>query len=146
MDILTDRWTDWQTRLRQVDTMTSVTRRLELICQFIWKVAKTVAKQKEMPKLLHQDTFETLKYQQQTTFWNCLFMWKCQKSESAQVNQNVTISLANFIFYNNHNELPKVAQLAKNHSIWSPWQWVGLCFWKYFGSHQFPSQVLVYLT
>jgi hypothetical protein len=31
-----------------------------------------------------------------------------------KVAQNVTISLGYFIFSNNHNELPKVAQLAKN--------------------------------
>jgi hypothetical protein len=37
------------------------------------------------------------------------------------VAQNVTISLGYFIFSKNHNEPPKVAQLAKNHPIWSPW-------------------------
>ncbi len=30
----------------------------------------------ENPKHLHQTTFETLKYLQQTMFWNCLFRWK----------------------------------------------------------------------
>ncbi len=34
--------------------------------------------------------------------------------------QNVAITLGYFIFSKNHNEPPKVAQLAKNHPIWSP--------------------------
>jgi hypothetical protein len=37
-----------------------------------------------------------------------------------KVAQNVAISLGYFIFPKNHNEPPKVAQLAKNHPIWSP--------------------------
>ncbi len=35
--------------------------------------------------------------------------------------QNVAISLGFFNFSRNHDEPPKVAQLAKNHPIWSPW-------------------------
>jgi hypothetical protein len=38
-----------------------------------------------------------------------------------KVDQNVTISLGYSIFSKNHNEPLKVAQLAKNHPIWSPW-------------------------
>jgi hypothetical protein len=34
--------------------------------------------------------------------------------------QNVAIPLGYFIFSKNHNEPPKVAQLAKNCPIWSP--------------------------
>jgi hypothetical protein len=34
--------------------------------------------------------------------------------------QNVAISLGYFVFTKNHVELPKVAQLVKNHPIWSP--------------------------
>jgi hypothetical protein len=34
-----------------------------------------------------------------------------------KVAQKVTIILGYFIFSNNHNEPPKVAQLAKNHPI-----------------------------
>jgi hypothetical protein len=37
-----------------------------------------------------------------------------------KVAQNVTISLGYFIFSNNHNEPPKVAQLAKNRPILPP--------------------------
>ncbi len=33
---------------------------------------------------------------------------------------NITISLGYFIFSKNHNEPPKVAQLVKSCSIWSP--------------------------
>jgi hypothetical protein len=36
-----------------------------------------------------------------------------------KVAQNITISLGYFIFSKNHNEPPKVAQLAKNGPIWS---------------------------
>jgi hypothetical protein len=36
-----------------------------------------------------------------------------------KVAQNVTISLGYFIFSKNHNEHPKVVQLAKNRQIWS---------------------------
>jgi hypothetical protein len=38
-----------------------------------------------------------------------------------KVAQNVAISLGYFIFSKNHNEPSRVAQLAKNHPIWSPW-------------------------
>ncbi len=38
-----------------------------------------------------------------------------------KVAQKVTIILGSFIFSNNHNDSPKVAQLAKNRPIWSPW-------------------------
>jgi hypothetical protein len=37
-----------------------------------------------------------------------------------KVAQKVTINLGYFIFSKNLNELPKVAQLAKNRPIWSP--------------------------
>jgi len=37
------------------------------------------------------------------------------------VTQNVTNILGYFIFSNNHNDLPKVAQWDKNCPIWSPW-------------------------
>ena len=37
-----------------------------------------------------------------------------------KVAQKVTIILGYFIFSKNHNEPPKVAQLAKNRPIWSP--------------------------
>jgi hypothetical protein len=39
-----------------------------------------------------------------------------------KVAQNVTIILGYFIFSKNHNEPPKVAQLAKDQPIWSPCQ------------------------
>jgi hypothetical protein len=37
-----------------------------------------------------------------------------------KVAQNCVISLGFFIFSKNHNEPPKVDQLAKNRLIWSP--------------------------
>jgi len=37
-----------------------------------------------------------------------------------KVAQKVAIILGYFILSNNHIEPPKVAQLAKNHPIWSP--------------------------
>jgi hypothetical protein len=39
-----------------------------------------------------------------------------------KVAQTVAIILGYFILTKNDNESPKVAQLAKNHSIWSPWR------------------------
>jgi hypothetical protein len=38
-----------------------------------------------------------------------------------KVAPKVAIILGYFIFSKNHNEPPKVAQLAKNYPIWSPW-------------------------
>jgi hypothetical protein len=44
------------------------------------------------------------------------------KQKVAQkVTQKVTIILGYFILSKNHNEPAKVAQLAKNHPIWSHW-------------------------
>jgi len=37
-----------------------------------------------------------------------------------KVSQDVAIILGNFIFSKNHNEPPKVTQLAKYPPIWSP--------------------------
>jgi hypothetical protein len=37
-----------------------------------------------------------------------------------KVAKKVAIILGYFIFSKHHNEPPKVAQLAKNHPIWSP--------------------------
>ncbi len=46
----------------------------------------------------------------------------CIKEKVKQkVAQKVEIPLGYFIFSKNHNEPPKVAQLAKNCPIWSPW-------------------------
>jgi hypothetical protein len=55
-----------------------------------------------------------LKYLQQTMFETLL---------KQKVAQKVAIILGYFIFSKKHNELPKVAQLAKNYQIWSPCQW-----------------------
>jgi len=38
-----------------------------------------------------------------------------------KVAQKGTIILGYFIIQKNNNETPKVAQLVKNHPIWSPW-------------------------
>jgi hypothetical protein len=37
-----------------------------------------------------------------------------------KIAQKVIIILGYFIVSKNHNEPPKVAQLVKNHAIWSP--------------------------
>ncbi len=54
-------------------------------------------------------------------FWNCSFASKCIILLKQKVAQNVAISLGSFSFSKNHNEPPKVAQLAKNRSVWTPW-------------------------
>ncbi len=64
-------------------------------------------------KHLHHIAFETLKYLQQTMFWNWLFKLKCNKFIQQKVAQNFAIYLGYFIFSKNHNQPPKVAQLAK---------------------------------
>ncbi len=67
-----------------------VTRRFEKNSPNFEKVAQKVSKSKEgqniynkaqfeSPKHVHQATFETSKYLQQTMFWSCLFRWKCNK-------------------------------------------------------------------
>jgi hypothetical protein len=43
-----------------------------------------------------------------------------------KVAQNVAITLGYFIFSKNHNEPPKVAQLAKSRPIWSRWKRLAL--------------------
>jgi hypothetical protein len=43
------------------------------------------------------------------------------KTAEQKVAQNIAISLGEFLFSKNKNELPKVAQLAKNSLIWSSW-------------------------
>jgi hypothetical protein len=40
-----------------------------------------------------------------------------------KVALKVTNNLGYFILSKNHNEPPKVAQLAKHCQIWSPWFW-----------------------
>jgi hypothetical protein len=64
------------------------------------------------PKFQHQNHFRNLITSQQTMFWN----------SRHKVAQNVTLSLGYFISSKNHNEVPKVAQLAKNRPIWSPFK------------------------
>ncbi len=48
---------------------------------------------------------------------NCLF----GENGINLLQQKVAISLGYFMFSKNHDDPPKVAQLAKNHPIWSPW-------------------------
>jgi hypothetical protein len=104
-----------------------VTRWLEKSYQIFQRIAQKVAKSKkghniynkaqfENPKHLHQTTFKTLKYLQQTMFWNCLL----RKNVINLLKQKVA-QKAFQILSKNHNEPPKVAQLAKNRPIWSPW-------------------------
>ncbi len=106
---------NWETFLSfQVD------QKIGKKCPMFLKVAKTVANRPKMPKLyteaqiecpkyLNKNNFETLKYLQQTMFWNDLFRWKCKSLLTEKVAQNVAISLGYFVFSKNNNELPKVA-------------------------------------
>jgi len=58
-----------------------------------------------------------LKYLQQTTFSNCLFRWMLKQKKVAQ---NISIFLATSFCSKKCHGLSKVAQFAKNCSIWSP--------------------------
>ncbi len=71
----------------------------------------------ESPKCRYQTTFETLKYLQQTILWTTLLRWKCNRFAWQKIAQNIAISLGYFIFSKNHNEPPKVAQLAKTPNL-----------------------------
>ncbi len=84
------------------------------------KVAQTVTTAKsakistskfncKSPKHLHQTSFKTLKYLQQTKFWNCLLGKNVKKLLKQKVAQNVAISLGYFSVPKIHNEIPKVA-------------------------------------
>ncbi len=75
----------------------------------------------ESPKHLHQTTFETLKYLQQTMFATAYLSKNVINLLKQKVAQKVATILGYFILSKNHNEAPKVAQLAKNCPIWSPW-------------------------
>jgi hypothetical protein len=96
------------------------------------RIAQKVAKSKngqniyikaqfESPKYLHQTTFETIKYLQQTMFETAYLSKNVIKLLKQKVAKKVAIILGYFILSKNHNEPPKVAQLAKNCIIWSPW-------------------------
>ncbi len=75
----------------------------------------------ESPKHLHQTSFETLKCLQQTMLRNKAYLGKNEINLLKQkVAQKVIIILGYFILSKNHNEPPKVAQLANNCPIWSP--------------------------
>jgi len=66
-----------------------------------------------------------MKYLQQTMFWKCLFRWKCSKFAQAKSSPKCHHFLGLLhLFFN--PESSKAAQLAKNHPIWSPWNWVEL--------------------
>ncbi len=104
------------------------------ICQIFQRIAQKVAKSKiggniyhkaqfGSLKHLHQTTFETLQYLQQTTFETAYLGKKVINLPKQKVAQKVTIFWGYFILSKNHNEPPKVAQLAKNCSIWSPCVW-----------------------
>jgi hypothetical protein len=76
----------------------------------------------ESPKHLHQTTFKSLKYLQQikSCFETAYLGKNVINLLKQKVAQKVTIVLDYFIFSKNHNAPPKVAQLMKNHPIWSP--------------------------
>ncbi len=65
------------------------------------------------PKTSSTNTFETLKYLQQTILWNWLFRWNLINYLKQYVAQKVAIILGCFILPKNHNKPPKVAKLAK---------------------------------
>ncbi len=92
------------------------------------KVAKTVKKPKhanikaqfECPKHLHQAPSETLKYLQQLFLVTTYLAENVKHLLKQKWAQNIAISLGYFIFSKNQNEPPKIAQLIKDHPIWSP--------------------------
>ena len=98
------------------------------ICQFFFqKIAQKVAKSK---KAKISTTKLNLKAQNiyNNCFWNlipttnhALKLLIYVKNLINLLKQKVAITLGYFILSKNHNEPQKVAQLAKNHPIWSPW-------------------------
>jgi hypothetical protein len=98
--------------------ISKVTKRLGQNHPIFWRVAKTVAKWKnaniyaeaqfESPK--HQTTLETLKNtHNKLCFETAHLRENVKKLFKQKVAQNVTISLAYFIFTKNHIKLPKEA-------------------------------------
>ncbi len=87
----------------------------------------------ESLKHLHQTTFATKKYLQQTVFWNSLFCWKSKNNGLSKKRPKILPFFGYFIFSKNHN---KVAQLANIHLIWSLWwcflklHWGSLTLWQ----------------
>jgi hypothetical protein len=80
----------------------------------------TIKAQFECPKHLHQAPFEALTYLQQPFLVTTYLTENVKHLLNQKVAQDVAISLGYFIFSKNQNELPKIAQLVKNHPIWSP--------------------------
>ncbi len=97
-------------------------------CQIFQKIAQKVKTgqhiynkaQFESQRHLQQTTFE-LKYLQQTMLWNWLFRWKFNKFALTKSSPKSRHYFGLIILTKNHNEPPKVAQLAKNRPIhfWS---------------------------
>jgi hypothetical protein len=74
----------------------------------------------KLPIHLHQTTFETLNTYNKTCFETAYLGENVIILLNQKVAQNVTVPLGYFICSKNHNEPKKVAQLVKNHPIWSP--------------------------
>jgi hypothetical protein len=98
-----------------------VTRRLEKnICQIFQTIAQKVASLKTQniyikPLLKPYNTYNKPCFETVYLGKNVINLLK------QKVAQKVAIILGYFIFSKNHNEPPKVAQMAKNCPIWSPW-------------------------
>jgi hypothetical protein len=73
-----DDWEKWPNFWKKVAKTVTIAKK----CQNIFTKA-----QFEGPRYLQQTTFETLKYQQQTMFWNCLFRWKSKNKSFAKRSQ-----------------------------------------------------------
>jgi hypothetical protein len=74
----------------------------------------------ESPKHQQQTTFDTLKYLQLPCLENAYLDETLINLLKQKVSKNVAIILGYFVLPKHHDEPPKVAQLAKNHPIWSP--------------------------
>jgi hypothetical protein len=75
----------------------------------------------ENPKHLHQTTLETLKYYNKPCFVTAYIGKYVINLLKQKVAPKVTIIFGYFVLSKNHNEPPKVAQLAKKRPIWSLW-------------------------
>jgi hypothetical protein len=89
------------------------------VCQIFQRIAPKVAKSKrpkylQTPKHLHQTTFETLKYLQQTMLGkNVINLLK------HKLAQKVAINLGYFILSKNHNEPSMISMFPSNITVLS---------------------------
>ncbi len=100
-----------------------MTRRFEKIAQFFKSSPKSLQGKKgqyiyntaqfESPKHLHQTTFKPKNTYNKPYFETAYLGENVINLLQQKVAQNIAISSGYFIFSKNHNEPPKVAQLAK---------------------------------